>query len=484
MKKLRIVLINPRFRSWSPTVLMPLGLTYIAAVLEGEGHTVEMVDMNAEKVSERQLCEKMSGANFVGITGMITEYQQVLEIINIVKRVNKEIIVVLGGPLATTLPQDLLQNSQADYIVIGEGEKTIIDLLQTIEDGKNPSDVKGIAYKNNSDVIITEQADQISNLDNIPFPARHLLNFSNYLQNQFHSFKPKMEGFGIIKSTNMITSRGCPYSCTFCFKDIWGQKWRGRSPGNVVAEMEFLYAKYGINGFFFNDDTFVLDTNRVFEFCNLLKEKQLKAAWYCNGRVNLMTQKMLAAMYDAGCREIAYGIESGNQQMLDALKKNITLEQVRNVVKWTKEAGINANGFFIIGLPGETKESIRQTINFAEELDMDFYGFSLLTPLSGTEIYRQAVERGLIRNNLTSLKAWDFDVNANLTADCSDEELVEFQNEIFRKFPLKNFGKFYMFNPVFLKRVLKVLISLRSWKEAKDLAKKAAGIIKSYWKKV
>jgi len=480
--KSRIVLINPRLRAWSPTVLPPLGLAYIAAVLENEGDNVEIIDMNAGKVSAQRLQRRVSGADLVGITGMITEYQQVLRITGLIKEVDREIPVVLGGPLATTFPRELLQASQADFVVVGEGERTIVDLASAIKRGGDFAS-KGIGYKDGSRTFITDQPEPIADLDTIPFPARHLLDMGRYVQNQFHNFSPRMNGFGKIKSTSLITSRGCPYSCTFCFKGMWGNKWRGRSPENIVAEMESLSARYGTNGFFFHDDTFVLDRDRVFNLCDLLKQKELNVAWGCNGRVNLMTKELLKAMYEAGCREVAYGIEAGNQEMLDSLKKNITLEQVRNAVRWTKEVGIKANGYFMIGLPGETKRAIRQTITLAEELDLAFYGFSLLTPLPGTELYRAAIERGLIKADIASLKDWDFNVNANLTEDCSDEDLVALQNEIFRKFALKNFGRYYMFNPAFLKRVAKVALSLQNRNEAKDLAQRARGIIQSYWRK-
>lgn len=481
---MNIVLVNPRFNAWSPNVLIPLGLAYIAAVLENEGNDVRIIDMNAEKVNDRHLQRRVSDADIVGITGMITEYQGILRITNVIKESNEAIKVVLGGSLATTLPQELLQTSKADFVVMGEGERTVVNLVSAIKRGDNFADIKGIGYKDGNRIFIADRPEPIANLDSIPFPARHLLDMERYVQNQFHNFSSHLPGFGKIKSTNLITSRGCPYSCTFCFRDMWGYRWRGRSPENIVAEMEMVRAKYGINGFFFNDDTFVLDRNRVSEFCNLLKKRNLNAAWFCNGRVNLMTKELLEAMYEAGCREIAYGMESGNQQMLDSLKKNITLDQVRDVVNWTKDAGISANGYFMIGLPGETKESIHQTIAFAEELDLDFYGFSLLTALPGTELYQSATEKGQIQADITSLKDWGFNINTNLTEDCSNEDLIALQNEIFRKFALKNFGKYYMFNPAFLKRAAKVVLSLQNRNEAKDLARKARGIIQSYWRKV
>lgn len=267
-------------------MLMPLGLTYIAAVLEQEGHQVEIIDLNVERVNQKELQGRVKDASIVGITGMITEYQEVLKITDVIKQANGDVKIVLGGPLATTLPRELLQVSQADFIVIGEGERTMPGLVSALEHGSSFAGIRGIAYKDNgsSQIILTESAMPIADLDSIPFPARHLLTMNRYLKNHFDSFGFDIKEFGKIQSTNIITSRGCPYSCTFCFKGMWGHKWRARSPANIIEEMELLYQRYGINGFFFNDDTFVLDRKRVFEFCQLLKDEGLDVVWYCNGR--------------------------------------------------------------------------------------------------------------------------------------------------------------------------------------------------------
>jgi radical SAM superfamily enzyme YgiQ (UPF0313 family) len=189
-------------------------------------------------------------------------------------------------------------------------------------------------------------------------------------------------------------------------------------------------------------------------------------------------------MYDAGCRGIAYGIESGTQQVLDSKKKNIAPDQVRKAIKWTKEAGINTTGYFMIGVPGESKTTIRETMSFARELELDYYGFSLTTPLIGTELYDYALEAGLIQRNGTSPQDWSLHVNANLTDDCSDAELAAFENKAFKEFFLKKrFGKYYFFNPDFLKEELGVLLSLRNKEQARALANKAKNVVTSYWHK-
>ncbi|MDD4877229.1 MAG: radical SAM protein, partial [Dehalococcoidales bacterium] len=366
----RVILINPRYRVWSPSKWVPLGLGYIAAVLEKEGCTVEIIDLSAEKVSDKELQRQVGNADIVGINGIITEFQEVLKLVKLVKEAKGNIKIILGGPLATTLTKELLEVSSADVIVLGEGEKTIVNLLSAINENSDFNNVRGIAYKDGNQIIITEKPDHITDLDSIPFPSRHLLNMNQYLQNHFENIGIQIKDSKQIRSTNLITSRGCPFGCTFCFKDMWGSDWRARSPENIIEEMMLLHEKYGVNGFFFNDDTFVLDSKRVFKFCQLLKSKGLDVVWDCNGRVNLMTKELLEAMHDAGCRSIAYGIESGNQVILDSIKKSITLEQIRKVVKWTKDAGIHTTGYFMIGMIGETKDTIRQTFTFAKELNL------------------------------------------------------------------------------------------------------------------
>ena len=479
---MKILLINPRLRSWSPNIWVPLGLTYIAAALEKDGHNIKIIDMNEKKISYDDLRASLKeDIDVIGITGMITEYHKILRIIESIKNKFPDKKVILGGPLATTVPQQLLKESKVDFIVMGEGENTIPALISAIEHDSDITKIRGISYKNGEQVIINKPVEQIDDIDLIPFPARHLLDMGKYIKNHFETFGFEIDNFDEIRSTNLISSRGCPYDCTFCFKDMWGYKWRERSAENIIAEMELLNEDYNVNGFFFLDDTFVLDKKRVFKFASLLKKSDLDIIWYCNGRVNLMQKNMLKAMHDAGCVGIAYGIESGNQSILDSMKKNNTIEQTKTAIKWTKKVGIKVTGYFMIGMLDETRENIEDTINFAKNLDLDFYGFSLVTPLPGTELYAKAMDRGLIKTDMTSLKSWDFDINVNLTKDCSDADLISFKYEVFREFTLKKeFGKYYMINPIFLKGALTVIMSLQNNVEVKELLRNIGGIIKSY----
>ncbi len=254
---------------------------------------------------------------------------------------------------------------------------------------------------------------------------------------------------------------------------MWGHKWRGRSPKNIIGEIMQLHEKWGFNAFVFNDDTFVMNSQRVFNFCKMVKDTGFK--WYCNGRVNLMTQEMLEVMADAGCVGVGYGLESGNQEVLDSLRKGITLEQVERVVGWTKRAGINVTGYFILGVLGETKETIRETIDFARKLNLDFYAVAMIAPIVGTPIYKMAQEQGLLQD--IKLEDWNLHASANLTVDCTKRDLERFHTQTFKEFTIqKRYGRHYLMNPLLWLDGLKSVMFLAGKRDFRQLLKKAWGI--------
>jgi anaerobic magnesium-protoporphyrin IX monomethyl ester cyclase len=466
-----ITLINPKLETWSPNVYAPLGLAYIASALVDAGHLVSIVDMNSGKISDEKLVEKINHADMVGITGLITEYNEVIRLTNVVKQ-KSAARIILGGALATTHTEKLLVSSCADYIVMGEGERTIVKLVSAIEYGQSVRDVKGIAYKDWK-VIINPPADPIENLDSVAYPARYLLDMNRYTTHHFKSYGMNV---GNIKSTTMISSRSCPFSCTFCFSDVFGKKWRGRSPENMLGEIKQLHDNYGFNGIVFNDDTFVVDKKRALDFCKLLINSGLRIKWYCNGRVNLMSQELIDAMKESGCVGIAYGIESGSQEILDSVKKGITIDQITKVVGMTKKAGIYVTGYFMIGILGDSKATIQQTFDLARKLDLDFYGFGMTSPIIGTAMHKEAQKQGFIEKE--ELKDWSFHASVNMTTDCSDKDLENFNKDAFREFTIeKRFGKYYLFNPLLWLDGLKSLIFLMRKRNANLLIKKAWELI-------
>lgn len=470
---MNITLINPRLKTWSPNIYAPLGLAYIATALEYAGHSVSILDLNSQKVPDSKLAKELESADIIGITGMITEYKEVLRLSAVARESNPEARIILGGALATTCTDEVLLLSKADCVVIGEGEKTIVELTSTIEYGMDFSKVKGIAYKTNGAVNVNPMREPIKNLDDILYPARYLLDMNRYTTHHFKSFGIKVPK---IKSTTMVTSRGCPFNCSFCFQDMWGHKWRGRSPENIIGEIKQL-KNQGFNGFVFNDDTFVLDKKRAIDFCNQLISSKLNISWYCNGRVNLMSEELLEAMSRSGCKGIAYGIESGNQQILDSIKKGITLEQVTRVVEMTKKVGIHITGYFMLGILGDTKATIQETFEFARKLDLNFYGFAMTSPILGTPMYDSAKEKGMVMQE--GLEDWSFHASVNLTQDCSKEDLEHYNEVAFREFTLaKRYGKYYLANPFLWLDGLRSILFLIGKRDFTELLKKVWGVVR------
>jgi radical SAM superfamily enzyme YgiQ (UPF0313 family) len=430
--------------------------------------------MNANRVSDKALVNHILDADLVGIGGLITEYDEVVRLVKVIKA-RSGIPVVLGGPLATTHSGEILVASGADFAVIGEGEKTIVELVMAIRTGDVHELIKGVVYRDANGVVAHPPREPEKNLDSIPHPARWLLDMGRYSTHHFKTFGIKVPR---MKSTTMISSLSCPYHCDFCFHGLHGYKWRARSPEDMVSEIKELGQNYGIQGIVFNDDTFAVSKKRVLDFCALLKKELPDVSWYCNGRVNLMDEEMIQAMADCGCVGIAYGIESGNQAILDSVHKQITLEQVERITALTKKYGIHVTGYFMIGILGDTRETIQETLDFAEKLDLDFYGFGITSPIPGTEMYAQAVEKGLVEKG-KRLEDWSFHAQMNLTEDVSTEELERLNEYAFRHFTIeRRWGKRYLLNPKLWIEGLRTLIFLARKRNVAELLKKVLVLLR------
>jgi len=436
---------------------------------------VDILDMNSQKVSDKALVKHIEHSPLVGIGGLVTEYAEVVRLVKVIKQADENKIVVLGGPLATTHSEELLAASGADVAIIGEGEQTIVELVGAIERGSNRELIKGIVYQNGDRVVAHPPREPEKDLDSIPHPARYLLDMGRYSTHHFKTFGIKVPN---IKSTTMITSRGCPYHCSFCDRNTAGQKWRARSPKDIVSEMRDLRDAYGIRGFVFNDDTFVVNRKRVLDFCKLLEKVMPDAVWYCNGRVNLMDEEMIQAMAKSGCVGIAYGIESGNQAILDSVHKQITLEQVEMITEMTKQAGIHVTSYFMLGILGDTKQTIQETLDFAEKLDLDFYGFGITSPIPGTEMYAEAVKKGLVDKG-KRLEDWSFHAQMNLSVDCSYAELEALNEYAFRHFTIeKRWGKHYLWNWRLWAEGLRTVVFLARKRNVGELLRKVVVLLR------
>lgn len=371
--------------------LPPLGLAYIAAVLEKNDIDVEILDMYAQTTSIKDLENILSRKQpkIVGITCLTPFVSAVFKIAKLVKD-TIDATVIVGGAHATALPKEILSENSIDYVVLGEGEYTMLELSKHFLKGENKlENINGIAYNDHGKFHKNNDREFIQDLDKIPFPSRKLLPNDKY--NATH--------FSGKKITSIITSRGCPYSCIFCdYRFLMGPKFRRRSPENVVDEIEKCINELGVDYINFKDSTFTFNEEWIGKFCKTIETRKINIKWDCNGRVNLVTKDMLTKMKKAGCVLISYGIESGNQNILDFANKNIVVRQSVNAVKMTKETGIEVLSYFIIGLPGENWDSIEQTIKLAITLESDYTQFSLATPFPGTPLFEHAKKNSLIRN--------------------------------------------------------------------------------------
>ena len=319
-----------------------------------------------------------------------------------IKQINNKIITILYGQHPSARPKACLEKEGIDFVVIGEAENTVMELVKSLNQGfSKPEKIKGLAFIKNNKVVITPVRPVIEDLDSLPLPARHLLPMNEY------AIAVKETPLrGVIRKpwTIMITSRGCPFRCVFCtHHTVWGRKWRGRSPQNVVAEIEHLVKIYGIKQIDFLDDNMTLDRNRMENICDLIIQKKIRVEWFTPSgvRADTLDESLLRKMKKAGCKKIRVAPESGVQKIVDTvIKKNLDLNSVEKAVKICKKIGLKVGCFFVIGLIGETKDDIKATINFAyklRQLGADSFIFSIASPIYGTELYQQAKNEGYLK---------------------------------------------------------------------------------------
>lgn len=423
-----MILINPPLDTKYPQP--PLGLASLAAVLERNGNNVEILDANALQLPEKDVVKKAGGEDVIGITAMTPTINSAIRIARGIKQNNPDSAIILGGPHATILPEDILNNvPEIDIIVRGEGEETIVELCTALENNNSIENICGISYRNDSTIENTPSRAPIMDLDSLPFLAYHLLPLGMYKLHPPHGREyPFMA---------MLTSRGCPFKCIFCSKSVFGSTFRGQSPERIVDEIVYLKERFGIKEIAFYDDVLTLKQKRVMQLVKEFEGRNLDIPWTCEARVNLVTEELLSAMKKAGCYMIAYGIESGNQMILNNLRKNITIEQIRSAIAATHKAGIQSVGYFMFGSPGETPETIRQTIDFARRLEPDFAQFSVTMPFPGTDLYELYLNSG---NKNTK---WDDFIYASLksssapvfeTESLSKEDLREWNAKAYKEF--------------------------------------------------
>ncbi len=441
---MKILLLNPPFTDYGGLEghggkALPLNLAYLAGYLHQERPDIkiEVLDCEALGLTYPKIKQEIQRIrpDLVGITAPTPAFSQVLEICRIIKQeVSPNIITVLGGPHPTALSRETIIEKNIDVCVLFEGEITFTELVNTLGRGGSLKEVRGIVFKDeNNNIIETEKRELIQDLDGLPFPAREFFDTDLY-------FPPPTKRLSNKKAGNMITSRGCPYQCTYCMASfMWERKVRFRSIKNVVDEIEECVAKYGIGEFNFHDELFTVNRQRTIEFCREIKRRNLDIAWICMVRADFVDQETLKAMKEAGCKKIMFGFESGSQMILDKMKKRIALEKAEEAVKLVKKAGIKTAGNFMFGNLGETEETIKQSIALAKKLNCDTMAFFIASPYPGTEFYQTAKEQGFLRKDI---KWQDFTLVSNNLPPLnlpglSAERILYWQKRAYREYYLR-----------------------------------------------
>lgn len=431
----KIVLISPDYKKSYGDIdinyinykIIPFGLAYLASILKKYGHDVKIIDLSTtgEPLSRLKAKLEKEKPDFLGISCVTPSLGSAIKIAELSKNTSKKIKVILGGYHPTALPFDVIKNENIDFVLMGECEKSIVELIN-----KTPlEEIKGIVYKKKGRILKNPQAKIISNLNKLPFPYYA----------EFYKTKDDIKKYGTLTSssaTGIIESRGCPYNCIFCSNKLINKGYvRTRSFKNVISEIEMLHQKYGISNFMFYDSALILDKIRLNRFCQEIIERGLKIKWACSARVNLVDKEILSLMKNAGCYSIYFGIESGDSRILKIIKKEITTKQVRKAIFLTKKRGISCIGLFMIGHPFETRNSVEKTIKLAKILPLDYAGFNIVIPLPGTELWCMAKNKQgleIITKNWYYFSAYG--VPAIRTASLTGEQLRRYQIHAYKHF--------------------------------------------------
>lgn len=395
-------------------IVPPIGIAYLAAVLEKEGYNVKIIDCLLEGykkpkeigerirygLSDEEIKKKIKkySPDIVGVSCLFSnKYRDAHNLCKLTKEVDKNLITVMGGPHVTAVPEEVLKDKNVDFIILGEGEYSFLDLINALNENKVFSKVDGIGYRENGVIKIIPKTEYIKNLDELPLPARHLLKMDEYCNTESPHSGIKRRPFATI-----TTSRGCPFRCSFCaIRKIWGLKYRTRSAESVLDEIGMLVKKYGIRELHFEDDNFAFDKERATKILDGIVEHGFALTLNSPSGLALATldDGLIEKMVKAGYYSISIAVESGDPYVLhNLMHKPVVLEKVKPLVKKARSIGLNVKGFFMLGYPGETKGSMQRTVEFASKAGFDWTIFFITTLLPGTDMYKTCIEKGYVRD--------------------------------------------------------------------------------------
>jgi anaerobic magnesium-protoporphyrin IX monomethyl ester cyclase len=426
----KILIVNPPIRLTDKPRHIPHGLAILANIIRKKMEiTPEFIDINAYRYDNEQVVSILQSIEFdvVLIGGLIPVYKRIILYADMIKKINPDAVIIAGGSAAMSVPGLLLQNSKVDVVCAGEGENVIIELLKGLKDHKleELTHIRGFHYKLNGNITYSGSPELLHDLDSeSDAPLYDILPMEIYLSN------PAV-GFG--RDVDFISSRGCPFSCTFCYQP-WGSHFRAHSVDFIIDTLKFLKRNYNIDFVSFQDDEFMARKDRVYEFCEKMHKHIPGLLWSCTGRVNLVNEDIVKAMKNAGCVAISYGFESGSPRMLKSMNKIATIENMENAARINRKYGMMLPVSFIIGMPGEDEKSCRETTEFCIRNQIPLKSIMFATPYPGTKLFDSAVSTGRIEKDRVHefvLKLEDArDFVVNLTDTFNDEQLIAKRQEM------------------------------------------------------
>lgn len=414
----------------------PLNIALLAAYLRLQGdYDCRLVDFEIlPVVSLAQMAEVIlkESPDYICFTTLTPRFPVLVKIAQEIKRKDPGMVIIAGGPHVTGAPLTALLEG-ITYGISGEGEEALLELLNVLEKGQSPSAVKNLIFRNEGAVKMNAPRPFIKDLDSLPFPAWDLMDIGKYLDPGY------FEGSHLA----VYTSRGCLHDCSFCASAVtWKRRLRFRSTENVLEEIRYIVKSLQVNNLMFWDDTFAVHEKRALAICRGLMEEKLSVGYTVQLRADSISERLIRALKDSGCRFAAIGVESGNEEMLVKIGKRQTKGQIRKAIKIMKEIGLPSIASYIIGLPGDTHETIRETLDFALELDADQSKFMILAPFPGTRIYDLAVQCGLVEQlSFAQMEATNYydSVSINLS-DVSKQDLLKYQDEAYERFDKERDG--------------------------------------------